>query len=90
MMPHLANLTCTSPDHIPIPLLDAHGKQLESLHFMPYTYVPHDLHANTVLLPRLHELCPRIAHLAFLRVITPEDRTALNIHSPALLEKPSV
>ncbi|PIL28275.1 hypothetical protein GSI_09563 [Ganoderma sinense ZZ0214-1] len=83
-MPRLASLTCMASDHvsIPISLLDAHGKQLEYLHFM-HTGEPHNLLANTVLLPRLHELCPRIIHLVL--PIVPEERPALNIHSPTLL-----
>ena len=80
-MPHLTNLTCMAAPDIPTPLLSAHAKQLTYLHFM-YTETPHDLAANIMLLPHLHELCPRILHLVLL--IVPAERTALNIHSPTL------
>ncbi|KAM5536528.1 hypothetical protein V8D89_009805 [Ganoderma adspersum] len=82
-MPRLASLTCIAPDRIPVPLLDAHGKQLTHLHFMcAADPPPHHPEANTVLLPRLHELCPRIAHLAL--PVVPAERAALDIRSPTL------
>ena len=90
-MPRLANLFCR--EGIPMPLIAAHGKQLTYLHCTySYWYLRY-MSPNTDLLPRLHELCPRISHLV-LR-LSSDDRAALNINSPTLryldfLAKPSV
>ncbi|KAI1792044.1 hypothetical protein LXA43DRAFT_372545 [Ganoderma leucocontextum] len=90
-MPRLAYLY--GKEDIPIPLLAAHGRQLTYLHFIYSDWALPHLSANTLLLPRLYELCPHISHLVVR--LSFEERTALNLKSPTLryldlIAKPSV
>ncbi|KAI1784065.1 hypothetical protein LXA43DRAFT_1077489 [Ganoderma leucocontextum] len=80
-MPRLAYLYCK--DDIPMTDLPPHYSDWA----LPY------LSANTLLLPRLYDLCPRISHLVI--HLSVEERTALNLNSPTLryldlIHKPSV
>ena len=81
-MPRLEQLTCVHAEDIPVSLLKAHASNLTYLNLTYSQYRVRYDDANTEFLPRLHELCPKISHLA---MPLPDDAlSALEVHSPTL------
>ncbi|KAI0691287.1 hypothetical protein C8T65DRAFT_745492 [Cerioporus squamosus] len=85
-MPKLTSLTMAGCSTIPVKFLQAHGAKLTYLHFDEGSWIESDTTSKLVdgvdLLPRLHELCPVLEHLALL--IPKAAYPALLLNSPTL------
>ena len=91
-MPCLEHLTCVHAEDIPVAPLQAHASNLTYLNLTYSQYRVQYYNASIIFLPRLHEFCPKISHLA---MPLPDDAcSALEIHAPTLrcldVENPSV